>query len=402
MGIHHSRVRWYWLVTLGVCVMVVFGACVLTIKNHHKPVVSAVAVTQQAPTTVPIPRILTSSTMYTGEVFWGRGIEYFANKSPLKYAFPFQGLTVAEKTKYNNWIGDLECSDSTTTVPYQIQVDYLKLNCPPEYLNEVKKWFDAFTMANNHSYDSNGESGLQEGRNHLEAAGIQYFGDYNPERVDDICEVISSKAKITQGTVVKDVSVPVAMCGYMLVVDNAPTANELAVMRKYAKIMPVIAMPHMGVEYRPIAEEQKVQAYHAMIDAGADMVIATHPHVIQNSESYKGRLIVYSTGNFLFDQQSLKVDNAIDMAVGVGLTISDETSIDAYTKVGPSCHTFKDNCLEQLSTLITTRPGISVTYTPECFMEPNYYPKIADDKTCQDILREATWASTVTGLSATW
>jgi poly-gamma-glutamate synthesis protein (capsule biosynthesis protein) len=40
----------------------------------------------------------------------------------------------------------------------------------------------------------------------------------------------------------------------------------------------------------------------ALIDAGADMVIATHPHWVQGAELYKGRLIAYSLGNFVFDQ----------------------------------------------------------------------------------------------------
>ncbi|MGH2727271.1 MAG: CapA family protein, partial [Actinomycetota bacterium] len=41
---------------------------------------------------------------------------------------------------------------------------------------------------------------------------------------------------------------------------------------------------------------------HALIDAGADMVIATHPHWVQGAEIYKGHLIAYSLGNFVFDQ----------------------------------------------------------------------------------------------------
>ncbi len=41
---------------------------------------------------------------------------------------------------------------------------------------------------------------------------------------------------------------------------------------------------------------------HAAIDAGADMVLGNHPHVTQGIENYKGKLIVYSMGNFIFDQ----------------------------------------------------------------------------------------------------
>ena len=42
---------------------------------------------------------------------------------------------------------------------------------------------------------------------------------------------------------------------------------------------------------------------HAAIDAGADLVIGHHPHVIQEIEIYKGKYITYSLGNFVFDQK---------------------------------------------------------------------------------------------------
>ena len=41
---------------------------------------------------------------------------------------------------------------------------------------------------------------------------------------------------------------------------------------------------------------------HAAINAGADMIIGHHPHVVQSIERYRGRIIVYSLGNFIFDQ----------------------------------------------------------------------------------------------------
>ena len=173
-------------------------------------------------------------------------------------------------------------------------------------------------------------------------------------------------------------------------------------MKQYAVVMPVIAMPHMGIEYRPTAEEQKVSAYHRMIDNGADAVLGAHPHVIQNSENYKGKLIQYSPGNFMFDQQSLKRDNTLSLGVGISLEINDDAAIDAYTTVGPSCSQYKDDCLEKLQAVLKTRPAIKASYTPECFMEPNYYPKPADNATCADILKEATWQQAVSSLNTTW
>ena len=57
---------------------------------------------------------------------------------------------------------------------------------------------------------------------------------------------------------------------------------------------------HFGVEKsNSVAEFQKVIA-HGYMDAGADLVVGTHPHVLQGIEFYYGKPIIYSLGNFLF------------------------------------------------------------------------------------------------------
>ncbi len=57
---------------------------------------------------------------------------------------------------------------------------------------------------------------------------------------------------------------------------------------------------HGGTEAIHEPEGWKVNACHKLIDAGADMVIGDHPHVLQPLEKYKGKTIIYSMGNFVF------------------------------------------------------------------------------------------------------
>jgi poly-gamma-glutamate capsule biosynthesis protein CapA/YwtB (metallophosphatase superfamily) len=64
----------------------------------------------------------------------------------------------------------------------------------------------------------------------------------------------------------------------------------------------VIVYPHWGQEYTAKPNPDQRRVGRALIDAGADMVIATHPHWVQGAEIYKGKLIAYSLGNFVFDQ----------------------------------------------------------------------------------------------------
>jgi poly-gamma-glutamate synthesis protein (capsule biosynthesis protein) len=63
----------------------------------------------------------------------------------------------------------------------------------------------------------------------------------------------------------------------------------------------VIPFMHWGWEREPAPGERQRQLARAMIDAGADAVVGGHPHVTQGAEYYRGRLIVYSLGNFVFD-----------------------------------------------------------------------------------------------------
>lgn len=64
----------------------------------------------------------------------------------------------------------------------------------------------------------------------------------------------------------------------------------------------VIAIPHWGIEYQATPTARQVEWGHWFIDHGVDAVIGGHPHVIQPTETYNDKPIIYSLGNFIFDQ----------------------------------------------------------------------------------------------------
>ena len=64
----------------------------------------------------------------------------------------------------------------------------------------------------------------------------------------------------------------------------------------------VIVSVHWGVEYARSPAKEQVDWARQMIDAGADLVVGSHPHVVQPLEEYRGHWIAYSLGNFVFDQ----------------------------------------------------------------------------------------------------
>jgi len=64
----------------------------------------------------------------------------------------------------------------------------------------------------------------------------------------------------------------------------------------------IIVTYYWGIEYRAQPDERQIVLGHFTIDQGADIVIGNHPHWIQPIEIYKGKLITYAHGNFIFDQ----------------------------------------------------------------------------------------------------
>ena len=76
--------------------------------------------------------------------------------------------------------------------------------------------------------------------------------------------------------------------------------TDVASMRTRCDV--VIVSMHHGIEYMSKPSAAQVEFAHAAIDAGATLVVGHHPHVIEPTEEYHGGEIIYSLGNFVFDQ----------------------------------------------------------------------------------------------------
>ncbi|WP_256711190.1 CapA family protein [Paenibacillus sp. FSL H7-0331] len=62
----------------------------------------------------------------------------------------------------------------------------------------------------------------------------------------------------------------------------------------------VVVITHWGIERQDVAAKEQTDLAHKYIDQGADLVVASHPHVLQGFEQYNGKWIAYSLGNFIF------------------------------------------------------------------------------------------------------
>lgn len=347
------------------------------------------------------PESLKSDSLFMGDVFWGRYMHQWAMASPLKTAYPFSRLHEFNRDDYDAWIMNLECPmvAGFSQTPTQEETT-LSFNCSPDYLPEAAKWFTAVSLANNHT-DNRGVDGFTETKQHLEDHKIQYFGHYDYDNLTDVCEVISLPTQVTyDDNSVKKESLPVALCGYEGVF-GIPTQSALAVMERYAKVMPVIAMPHMGVEYQATADKLKTNTYRSMIDHGADMVLGGHPHWVQNTESYKGHLIVYSMGNFIFDQQgNSELTRSASIHVKLTSQPTDASVLEKWLAIGESCQAFKDDCLTKIEDQALPKLSLNYQFGVVGGNSADKITKLATTDELNSILSRLQWTQTVSQLQS--
>ncbi len=198
-------------------------------------------------------------------------------------------------------VGNLECVIST--VGAEVPKLYT-FRCHPQNLPFLARHFNAVSVANNHSGDF-GKAAFVEQLDLLKASGIGYFGGGN--------NLLEAHTPL----VVERNGLKIAFLGYNEVelrsyeagpdrpglawsTDTAVVTDIKAAKQLYGADV-VVVYPHWGLEYNFVPSQRQVTLARKMVDAGADLVVGAHPHVIQTTEVYKNRLIVYSLGNFVFD-----------------------------------------------------------------------------------------------------
>lgn len=155
-------------------------------------------------------------------------------------------------------------------------------------------------LGNNHIWDF-GSEGAEATKAFLDEAGISHFGD--------------PKGSIAATVEIGGNSISVISFNQFLGM-NDPQRTIEAIWKAGRTSDIVVVYAHWGDEYVPATEYQKALA-HRFIDAGADLVVGSHPHVIQESEIYNGKYIYYSLGNFIFDQYWVE-----EVRTGLGLEVS--------------------------------------------------------------------------------
>jgi len=207
-------------------------------------------------------------------------------------------------------VGNLECVVATRGEP--IPKKPYTFRAHPRTLTSLKRHFDAVSLANNHSGDF-GPAAFGDLLALLNRRGIGYFGGG------------TNLAQAHRPLIVERHGLRIALLGYdeflprsfeadsdrpgVAWSEDQQVQHDIAEARSRDHADLVVPFMHWGWEHETLASPRQRRLARLMIDAGADAVVGSHPHVVQDTEEYRGRPIVYSLGNFVFDRFSEDVAN---------------------------------------------------------------------------------------------
>jgi len=241
------------------------------------------------------------SLVAVGDISFSRGVERMVKKQKdLNYPF----LKIRDYLKSADLVfGNLETP--ITEGPEIPDFEMVFRSNPGTEQTLKQAGFSVLSLANNHTPNF-GEQGLKDTFNYLAEVGIKFVGAGNNEQEANQPVYIETKGIKFAFLAYNDTYVVPA--SYEAANSHAGTAfmrtEKMAEAVKEAKQKTdfVIISMHAGIEYTDKPNDSQVNFAHAAIDAGADLVIGHHPHVVQTMEKYKGKYIFYSLGNFVFDQ----------------------------------------------------------------------------------------------------
>jgi len=191
-------------------------------------------------------------------------------------------------------VGNLECP--FTERPDSRKGQFVNLQARPE-MNSLLARFSAFSLANNHILDF-GPEGAGDTIDFLSFNGIDSFGYAATPK-----EAAAPVRLEEEGRTIALFGTTQWYCGRKGREGTCSDRNR-SLFRNIRQCSRngdlVIVMPHWNYEFADFPAPAVRRLARKLINCGADLVIGTHPHVINGIESYKGKTIAYSLGNFLF------------------------------------------------------------------------------------------------------
>lgn len=187
---------------------------------------------------------------------------------------------------------------------------YPTFNSPYEVGDALKDaGIDIVSMANNHTLDR-GEKAIQNAINHWNKLGIAYTGSYKNEedkqqiRILEANDIRFSFLAYTYGT--NGIPVPKGKDYLVNLINLETMKNEIERAKELSDV--IVVSIHFGNEYQRIPNDNQKNIVNELVNAGADIILGHHPHVLQPVEWIENNngekaFVIYSLGNFISGQR---------------------------------------------------------------------------------------------------
>lgn len=229
----------------------------------------------------------TSTFIMAGDLMLDRSVNHIFKNKGFDKIFEKLGNRIfwgADAGMLNN-----EGPISQDPIDDNIKPNNLVFNFPPQTIDVLKLLkLDAVSLANNHTLNA-GQKGLDYTRKILGENKIVPVGD--PEKVSRQLSVWQAGS-----------AYPVSVIAVNMLGDVSPAAVSELIKTEVGAGRAVVVFPHWGNEYQTRHNYMQEETARAWIEAGAIAVIGSHPHVVQDGQILSDRPVVYSMGNFVFDQ----------------------------------------------------------------------------------------------------
>jgi poly-gamma-glutamate capsule biosynthesis protein CapA/YwtB (metallophosphatase superfamily) len=227
---------------------------------------------------------------------------------------------------------------------------YPTFNSPDAIATSFKEaGLDLVVTANNHSLDR-GYKGAIRTLDVLQEAGLDTVGTYRNEEearsflIKDIKGIKVAYIAYSYGT--NGIPVPKEHPEFFNFLDKDKILSDIKELRPQADI--IILVLHWGVEYSPRPTQEQEMLAHEFLEAGADIILGSHPHVIQTMEIVrvgdKDKFVIYSMGNFISAQHGQERNSGIVLKIKLHKNFaSGETLLDEVSYTPTYSHPYRDN-----------------------------------------------------------
>ncbi|MBQ2946371.1 MAG: CapA family protein [Bacilli bacterium] len=199
---------------------------------------------------------------------------------------------------------------------------YPSFNSPDEIGDElVNLGFNLISLANNHTLDK-GEDAALYSNSYWKSKNVNFAGSYSSDYERNEVKVYEQngiKYAFLAYTTISNAKVRKDYLLNMYSADKVKTDIE----KVKDQVDVILVSMHWGVENTNTPTESQRQIADYLSSLGVNMIIGHHPHVVQPVEYINDTLVIYSLGNFISNQLSIRLNNGIGLMYGTDIVVDD-------------------------------------------------------------------------------